>query len=179
MMGLSHSSTMTIHEDSNYSKKSKLINRILKHPETDVGRIQPVTENLWLFEKNHLTRREATYVLGFCKMFDEILVNTGDGIDRDPPTRTLAVEINETDGLISICHDGMAIPITQQYIEEEEMVYWMPEFIFADLPNNARPNPLGAKLTNICSTKFIVNTFNINNNAESPLSAHRADSRRS
>jgi DNA topoisomerase-2 len=44
-------------------------------PDTYIGSVQPVTEQMWVYENDGMVLRDITYVPGFYKIFDEILVN--------------------------------------------------------------------------------------------------------
>jgi DNA topoisomerase-2 len=44
-------------------------------PDTYIGSVQPVTEQMWVYENDSMVLRDITYVPGFYKIFDEILVN--------------------------------------------------------------------------------------------------------
>lgn len=68
-----------------YQKKSQL-EHILLRPDTYIGSVEKVTENMWVCEKKpsdvedapiqwHMVQREISYVPGLYKIFDEILVN--------------------------------------------------------------------------------------------------------
>jgi DNA topoisomerase-2 len=65
-----------------YQKKSQL-EHILLRPDTYIGSVERVTENMWVAEKTEvegkvsyeMVQREIGYVPGLYKIFDEILVN--------------------------------------------------------------------------------------------------------
>jgi len=59
-----------------YQKKSQL-EHILLRPDTYIGSVERLTENMWVFdpEKENMIQREISYVPGLYKIFDEILVN--------------------------------------------------------------------------------------------------------
>lgn len=109
--------------------------------------------------------RDISYVPGFYKIFDEILVNAADNKQRDPSMDVLKVVIDKENGVISVHNNGKGIPIE---IHAVEKVY-VPELIFGHLltssnyDDNDRKvtggrNGYGAKLCNIFSTEFIVET---------------------
>ena len=56
-----------------YQKKSQL-EHILLRPDTYIGSVEPVKEVMWVSDTG-MTQREITFVSGFYKIFDEILVN--------------------------------------------------------------------------------------------------------
>jgi DNA topoisomerase-2 len=164
-------------EDASRYEKLELREHILKRPENYIGSIQPVTELMWVVEDGQMTRREVTYVPGLYKIFDEVLVNAADNAQRDPPTRTIKVDIDVARGYISVWNDGVGIPITQKYVEKEQTSYWIPEFIFGQLLTSSNfddtmarttggRNGFGAKLANIYSTKFLVDLVSMDDNGE-------------
>lgn len=59
-----------------YQKKSQL-EHILLRPDTYIGSVERVSEQMWIFneEQNTMVQKEITYVPGLYKIFDEILVN--------------------------------------------------------------------------------------------------------
>ena len=50
--------------------------------------------------------RSTTYVPGFYKIFDEILVNAADNKVRDPSMDTIKVTIDKEEGSISVWNNG-------------------------------------------------------------------------
>ncbi|KAJ8267370.1 hypothetical protein COCON_G00125420 [Conger conger] len=66
-----------------YQKKTQL-EHILLRPDTYIGSVEPVTQQLWVFDEDiGMNMREITYVPGLYKIFDEILVNSADNKQRD------------------------------------------------------------------------------------------------
>ena len=85
---------------------------------------------MWVYEEEQgMVKREATYVPGLYKIFDEILVNAADNKQRDPRMDTIKVDIKPEEGLISIMNNGKGIPIE---IHKEHKIY-VPELIFGQL----------------------------------------------
>lgn len=149
-----------------YQKLSQL-EHVLRRPDTYIGSIERRTETMWVFdaEKQQMVNRETSYVPGFYKIFDEILVNAADNKVRDPDMDTLKVTIDRAAGTVSVWNNGKGIPIE---MHEKEQVY-IPELIFGNLLTSSNyddeedkvtggRNGFGAKLTNIYSTEFIVET---------------------
>lgn len=71
------------HIEKMYQKKSQL-EHILLRPDTYIGSVERVNENMWVCEKKEtegadptyrMVQREISYVPGLYKIFDEILVN--------------------------------------------------------------------------------------------------------
>lgn len=109
--------------------------------------------------------REISYVPGFYKIFDEILVNAADNKVRDPTMDTIKVTIDKAEGTVTVWNNGRGIPIE---IHEKEGIY-IPELIFGNLLTSSNyddaedkvtggRNGYGAKLANIYSTEFTVET---------------------
>ena len=157
-----------------YQKLSQL-EHILKRPDTYIGSVEKHTEKLWVFDKTkqQMAYRETTYVPGFYKIFDEILVNAADNKARDPSMTQLKVDINRQEGSISVWNNGHGIPVEKH---DKEQVY-IPELIFGHLltssnydDNEAKVtggrNGYGAKLANIYSTEFTVETADSKNQAK-------------
>merc|ERR1712232_290309 len=100
------------------------------------------------------------------EIFDEILVNAADNSMRDPKGMDLIdIQIDKKEGFISVMNNGKGVPVV---IHKEHKCY-VPEMIFGQLltsdnyDDNEKKvtggrNGYGAKLTNVFSTKFIVET---------------------
>uniref|UniRef100_A0A182MZ68 DNA topoisomerase 2 n=1 Tax=Anopheles dirus TaxID=7168 RepID=A0A182MZ68_9DIPT len=149
-----------------YQKKSQL-EHILLRPDTYIGSIEMVREQMWVYNKEakKMIQKEITYVPGLYKIFDEILVNAADNKQRDPKMSTIKVEINQETNTISVWNDGHGIPVVMH--KEEKM--FVPTMIFGHLLTSSNYNDeeekvtggrngYGAKLCNIFSTKFTVET---------------------
>ncbi|MCJ1260791.1 DNA topoisomerase 2 [Lobaria immixta] len=109
--------------------------------------------------------REVSFVPGLYKIFDEILVNAADNKQRDKNMETIKVTVDREKGEISVFNDGRGIPIE---IHEAKKI-WIPEMIFGHLLTSSNydddqekvtggRNGFGAKLCNIFSTKFTLET---------------------
>ena len=148
-----------------YQKKTPL-EHILLRPDTYIGSVQPTTEPMWVYEEGAgMTMRDITFVPGFYKIFDEILVNAADNKQRDPSMDTIKIEINQESGVISVMNNGRGIPVE---MHKEQKMY-VPSLIFGQLLTSSNyedaeakttggRNGYGAKLCNVFSTKFTVET---------------------
>uniref|UniRef100_A0ACD5TW45 Uncharacterized protein n=1 Tax=Avena sativa TaxID=4498 RepID=A0ACD5TW45_AVESA len=147
-----------------YQKKTQL-EHILLRPDTYVGSIEKHKQQLWVYEGGAMVNREISFVPGLYKIFDEILVNAADNKQRDPSMDSLRVDIDVEGCCISVYNNGDGVPVE---IHQEEGVY-VPEMIFGHLltssnyDDNERKttggrNGYGAKLTNIFSTEFVIET---------------------
>ena len=142
----------------------------LERAEMYVGSKEPETNTVFVPEadsegRTRMVSRAVTYVPAFYKIFDEILVNAADNKVRDPSMDTIKVVIDKENGEISVMNNGRGVPVE---IHEEEKIY-IPELIFGHLLTSSNydddekrvtggRNGYGAKLTNIYSLEFAVET---------------------
>uniref|UniRef100_A0A3Q2E0R1 DNA topoisomerase (ATP-hydrolyzing) n=1 Tax=Cyprinodon variegatus TaxID=28743 RepID=A0A3Q2E0R1_CYPVA len=148
-----------------YQKKTPL-EHILLRPDTYVGSLEPVTQQMWVFDEDvGMNQREITYVPGLYKIFDEILVNAADNKQRDKNMTSIKVTIDPESNTITIWNNGKGIPV----VEHKEEKMYVPALIFGHLLTSSNydddekkvtggRNGYGAKLCNIFSTKFTVET---------------------
>ncbi|XP_010023678.2 DNA topoisomerase 2 [Eucalyptus grandis] len=162
--------------EETYQKKSQL-EHILLRPDTYIGSVEKHTQSLWIYDVGgdggdgggggggEMVHRPITYVPGLYKIFDEILVNAADNKQRDPRMDSLKVTIDADRNLISVYNNGDGVPVE---MHREEHVY-VPELIFGHLLTSSNyddnvkkttggRNGYGAKLTNIFSTEFVIET---------------------
>jgi len=150
-----------------YQKKTQL-EHILLRPDTYVGSVEAQQDKMWVFDERtkKMTFKSITYVPGLYKIFDEILVNAADNAQRDTKGMdTIKVEISKEDGYIKVMNNGQGLPV--QIHKKEQL--WVPEMVFGHLltsdnyddteaKTTGGRNGYGAKLTNIFSKKFIIET---------------------
>lgn len=149
-----------------YQKKSQL-EHILLRPDTYIGSIELLREQMWVYdvELKKMVQKEISYVPGLYKIFDEILVNAADNKQRDAKMSMIKIEINQETNTISVWNNGQGIPVVMH--KEEKM--FVPTMIFGHLLTSSNYNDeeekvtggrngYGAKLCNIFSTKFTVET---------------------
>jgi len=164
-------------------KKEKYIKlkheeHVLKRPDTYVGSTDKTVEDLWYYneESKRMIKAPLSYVPGEFKIFDEIIVNAHDQYIRinenrilDPSlitVKTIEITYNKDTGEISVYNDGEGISI-----ELHETGVYIPELIFGHLLTSSNyeddkdapkhvggKNGYGAKLTNIFSKKFKIET---------------------
>jgi DNA topoisomerase-2 len=140
---------------------------ILQRPDMYVGSVQKTEEKQWIYdeEKEAMVYKTIEYVPALYKIFDEILVNAADNYQRDENTDTIKVDINKETGVISVYNNGQGIPVK---IHEKHGLF-VPELIFGHLLTGSNfddteqkvtggRNGLGAKLANIYSLEFKVET---------------------
>lgn len=150
-----------------YQKKSQL-EHILLRPDTYVGSCEFQHADMFVFDEsaNDIVYRKIDFVPALYKIFDEILVNAADNQKRDPKGMdSIQVSIDKEAGCISVMNNGKGVPVV---IHKEHNCY-VPELIFGHLLTSDNyddkekkvtggRNGYGAKLTNVFSTKFIVET---------------------
>ncbi|XP_069011986.1 DNA topoisomerase 2-alpha [Embiotoca jacksoni] len=148
-----------------YQKKTQL-EHILLRPDSYIGSVQPVTQQLWVYDEDDgLNCRDVTFVPGLYKIFDEILVNAADNKQRDKSMSCIKVNIDVENNTISIWNNGKGIPVVEHKVEK----VYVPALIFGQLLTSSNyddeqkkvtggRNGYGAKLCNIFSTKFTVET---------------------
>jgi DNA topoisomerase-2 len=145
-------------------KKYSQIEHVIARPGMYIGDTKCTTLETWIvdLENNTAVFKECKWNPGIYKIFDEILVNAIDEVQRNKNVKTIKVEISEQ--VISVYNDS-GIPIE---IHPEYNIY-IPELIFANLLTSSNYddsvkkttgglNGLGAKLTAIFSKTFTVET---------------------
>jgi hypothetical protein len=121
-------------------------------------------------ETQRMEVRKLTYVPGLYKCFDEIVVNAADNKVRDDSQTYIKIKVERDKGRLSVENDGKGIPIV---MHKEHQVY-VPTLIFGHLLAGSNfndgekkltggRNGYGAKLANIFSTEFIVETADTSN----------------
>lgn len=152
---------------------TNLHNHILLRPDTYIGSDQQIDINEYVINDNGIiVEKKICMVPGFIRIFVEILSNSIDNVWRSQeanvPTKMIQIDIDEESGLTEVCNDGLTIPI-----EKHEGKMYNPEFIFGTLLSSSNyddneerktsgRNGYGAKLTNIFSTYFKVETYDPN-----------------
>ena len=149
-----------------YKKKTQL-EHILLRPDTYIGSVEKISQNMWVYDaaQECMVNRAISFVPGLFKIFDEILVNAADNKIRDPSMDMIKVDIDRATGRIAILNNGRGVPVE---IHAKEGI-WVPELIFGHLLTSSNydddqkkvtggRNGYGAKLCNIFSTEFIVET---------------------
>ncbi|CAM4635516.1 unnamed protein product [Leuciscus chuanchicus] len=148
-----------------YQKKTQL-EHILLRPDTYIGSVEPVTQQMWVFDEEiGMNLREITFVPGLYKIFDEILVNAADNKQRDKNMTTIKITIDPESNTIVVWNNGKGIPV----VEHKDEKMYVPALIFGHLLTSSNyddnekkvtggRNGYGAKLCNIFSLKFTVET---------------------
>lgn len=166
-------------------KKLQLRDQILKRPDSYVGSIVPDETNMWVMtDSGSMENKFLTYIPGLYKIFDEVLVNAIDqhirmneylGMTKEQldklktkpscigPVKNIRVVMTKHE--ISVENDGPGIDIS---MHPDHKVY-IPQLIFAELLTSTNyedeekkvvggRNGFGAKLCNIFSTEFTIET---------------------
>ncbi|RNF13364.1 DNA topoisomerase 2 [Trypanosoma conorhini] len=150
-----------------YQKKTQH-EHILARPDMYIGTIEPVTDDMWIYDEAEsvMKLRKCTWTPGLYKIFDEILVNAADNKVRDPLGQTvIKVWIDAERGMVRVYNNGEGIPVQRH----REHNLWVPEMIFGYLLTSSNyddseakvtggRNGFGAKLTNVFSSRFEVET---------------------
>ncbi len=162
---------------SDIYKKMEHAEHIKEKPDTYIGSAEKeiTTKHIYNNTNSNIKLSEISVAPGFYKCFDELLVNGHDHKQRMKKiakegsnhhlVTTIKIDFNE-DGSISFYNDGDGILI--EYMEEHKM--YPPELIFGSLLTSTNydddeerewggRNGYGAKLANIFSRKFIVETI--------------------
>jgi len=156
-------------------KKHTHREHILELPDTYIGSIDTTTESRWVWntEKSCMEYKAVKFCPGFLKIFDEILVNALDHRVRQEGRATKHedtipvkhIDVSYTPTTITVRNDGDGIPTDMH----KETGLFAPELIFGHLLTSSNydkteekvvggKNGYGAKLTNIFSKEFTVET---------------------
>lgn len=141
--------------------------QILMRPAMYIGSVEETKDPMWGFnpDTKQMEFKEYTYVPGLYKIFDEIVVNAADNKQRDPKMNTVKIHISKEDNKISVFNNGGGIHVA---MHKKEKMY-IPTMIFGHLLTSSNYNDAekrtvgglngyGAKLCNVFSTKFMVET---------------------
>jgi DNA topoisomerase-2 len=178
---------MTTHTQEEVYDKTDLHNHILTRPDSYIGSINSVKEYLYVPEENEeglmtMAYKPIEYVQGLYKIVDEVIVNARDqyvrlntSIDekatphnkksKDIPLANIWITVDQQNGFISVKNDGNGIPVRKHQTED----IYIPDMIFGHLLTSSNykegvrrfvggKNGYGAKLANIYSTEFMVET---------------------
>ena len=149
-----------------YQKLTQL-EHVIKRPDTYIGSVERSEVKMWVYNtvQDSMEFREVSYVPGLYKIFDEVLVNAADNKQNDRNMDEIRVTVDREHGHISVYNNGRGIPIE---IHSKEQIH-VPELIFGHLLTSSNyddeqqrttggRNGYGAKLCNIFSTEFSVET---------------------
>lgn len=153
-------------------KKLTQLEHILLRPDTYIGSSQRMSQTVWVWNdyRNCIVNKDVTFPPGLYKIFDEILVNAADHAQRGAGMTMLKVDIEPENNRISVWNNGAGIPVEWH----SEYDIYVPELIFGNLLTSSNyddeeekvvggRNGYGAKLANIFSTEFVVETASSKN----------------
>jgi DNA topoisomerase-2 len=159
-------------------KQHDLRSHIYELPDTWAGSSELTTIETFVYnpETKKMIKKDITYVPALYKCFDEVLVNAldhGTRLKAEEATgkkdikhmRTIRVNVNKETGYVEVFNDGDGIEVEKH----PELGIYIPEMIFGRLLTSANydkeeekvvggKNGVGAKLTNIFSKEFKVET---------------------
>jgi len=157
-------------------KKYELLEHIQSLPDTYIGSTELTRIKTYIYndENMKMIEKDITYIPGLLKIFDEVVVNA---IDHSMRLKTetkenikhvknIKITIDKTTGYITILNDGNGIDIEKH---KDYNNVWVPELIFGELLTSTNydkteektwggKNGFGAKLTNIFSKEFNIET---------------------
>ena len=145
-----------------YQKQSHL-EHIKTRPDTYVGSLTTRLEPMCVLENGRMVLKTISYVPALLKIFDEIIVNAADNKQRDATMKS--IKVNITNDHVMIENDGAGIPIEMHAVHK----VYVPQMVFGELLTGDNYNDeeervvggrngYGAKLTNIFSTSFCIET---------------------
>lgn len=152
--------------ENEYQKKEH-VEHIYDIPDTYTGSIEMTEQMLYVMqsESSVMEKESILFVPGLFKIFDEILVNAVDHKQRDPNLKNIKINFGKGMSEITVWNDGKGIDVERHPIYNEYIV----EMLFSQLLTSTNydkeqkkttggKNGYGAKLTNIFSKKFVVET---------------------
>ena len=157
--------------EEKYQKKD-LHEHILDLPDSYIGSIEEKICHMWVYNENaretdaKMIYREINYVPGFYKICDEIFVNAADHSNRCKSCNKIKIDIDQKEGIITVWNNGDGIDV----VENKDHKILVPTMLFCDLLTSTNydqdeektvggKNGFGAKLANIYSTEFEVETL--------------------
>lgn len=140
---------------------------VLLRPETYAGSMEPETRTMWVLGANDVfEKREVVFVPALYKIFDEIVVNAADRKQVHPKlVHTIRVDVDPATSMIAVYNDGPGIPVEMHPTHK----MYIPDMIFnhfltgenyddTEKRTTGGRNGFGAKLTNVFSTFFKIET---------------------
>eukprot|EP00927_Polykrikos_kofoidii_P065325 TRINITY_DN6109_c0_g1_i1.p1 TRINITY_DN6109_c0_g1~~TRINITY_DN6109_c0_g1_i1.p1 ORF type:complete len:2348 (-),score=532.90 TRINITY_DN6109_c0_g1_i1:289-6285(-) len=166
--------------EQTYQKKTQL-EHILLRPDSYVGSMERQQQDQWVLGEvpavdasghegvsaptRRMVRKKIEFIPALYKVFDEIIVNAADHLIRDQSMDTIRVNISREKSEISVWNNGRGLPVEMH----KEHKCYVPELVFGQLLTSDNyddsekkvvggRNGYGAKLTNIFSKRFTVET---------------------
>ncbi|TGZ83657.1 DNA topoisomerase II [Ascodesmis nigricans] len=159
-------------EDYEIQEKYKTLNLrefILQRPDTHAGSMNPTEGDkpLWVIDnEGEMQLKNFSHIPVLYKCIDEVLVNAADNKVKHSDKMTwLKVTFDRKENVISICNNGPGIPIKM----DDDMDMYNPQLVFGELMASSNfddemkkitggRNGVGAKIANIFSTEFSIET---------------------
>lgn len=154
-------------EVSKYYKKKSQHQHVLDEPDNYIGCVENDWKKVWIYDEelDSIVQKEIYYNEGLYKTIDELIVNARDRTIVDKSCNEISVNINQEEGSIEVYNNGKGVPVV---IHDEHKQY-IPELIFGTLLTSSNydtksktvggKNGEGAKLANIFSKRFIIETI--------------------
>jgi DNA topoisomerase-2 len=165
---LSSKARVTVDDEAMQYEKKTQLEHVLHRPDVYVGSMEETERQMLVFDMKarKVEFRAIKYIPGLLKLFDEIIVNAADNKVRDPTMNRIDVKIDEKNGVVSIWNNGKGIPIIRHAQYQD---IYVPELVMGNLLAGSNfddskkrlgggRHGYGAKLTNIFSTTFTVET---------------------
>lgn len=141
------------------------IDSALQSPDMYFGDIKVSNSTGYIYDetKNIISKNKALISQVLLKMVDELLMNTTDNYIRSMNTKTKMtyIKVNITNDIITVENNGLSIPIKKY----EDTDLYVPQIVFSSLftssnfndkRTGAGKNGVGASITNIMSSQFII-----------------------
>lgn len=161
------SSESNIDDSSQTYQKLDEIPHILSRPDMYLGENTIKRSEMFLYDPTTdvVSCSKVSYSTGLLKIFDEILINAVDNVQRNVGTTKISLDI--TDDTITIENNGKSIPI--ELFEGTDK--YLPEVLFTQLRSGSNfndneerttggRNGYGCKITTIFSTQFLIEINN-------------------
>lgn len=140
--------------------------QILLRPDTVIGAVTEQEKTVWAVQnvndlsKIEIRKQTLKYIPGFLKIFDEILTNASDHVQRGGGVKSIKVTVTP-EWEISVWNDGTGIPV----VKHKEHQIWLPGMLLGMLNSGsnyndnderygAGRNGLGSGATALFSSKF-------------------------
>lgn len=144
-------------------KKLTDIEHVLLRSQMYIGSNKPNTSIKHIIEEGKIVKKEITYIPGFIKLFDEIIMNSIDESKREGSKLNI-VKVSIKDNSISIWDNGGIM-----VVKHKEHNEYIPEMVFSNMKAGSNFNEdeertgsglngVGSVLVNIFSKKFTIST---------------------
>lgn len=144
-------------------KKLTDIEHVLLRSQMYIGSNKPNTSIKHIIDDGKIVKKEITYIPGFIKLFDEIVMNSIDESKR-LGSKLNIVKVNIKDNYISVWDNGGIM-----VVKHKEHKEYIPEMVFSNMKAGANFNEdeertgsglngVGSVLVNIFSKKFTIST---------------------